>query len=200
MRFASWKVKITFGLPGTPVREQGNGWFGCRRHSINKPARLSAQRRLNYQNWFQHKLRVTLQKHVYNKLAAHLTGCQWFSPTHFQLWVGWLCRRPHELVLHASWVACTPSHPPPARVTTFLELVHCKIKYELDGYSPWAKCPLPLIRTKIMILSVCFKCASLGEPLSRWTITWPQDRLKGEYNAEMISQIENSIRFIRTWK
>ena len=138
------KVEITFRLPGTWVCEEGNGWLGCRRHSIIKSVRL--QRRLNYQNWFQHKLWITLQKHVYNKLAAYLTGCQWFSPTHFQLWVGWLCWRLHELVLHASWVACTPSHPPPARVTTFLELVHCKIKYELDGYLPRAKSPLPLIK------------------------------------------------------
>jgi len=59
-------------------------------------------------------------------------------------------------------------------VTTFLETGSLQIEYELDGYLPQAQCPLPLMKTKIMILSqlVSSKWASLGEPLLRyWTIS-----------------------------
>ena len=93
-----------------------------------------------------------MQKHVQNKLAAHLTGCQWVSPTHFQLWVGWWCA--WWLRLHRMSSRNPPHHPPLNRVTTFLELVNGKIKYELEGAPPQAKSSAASapIKTKIMIL------------------------------------------------
>ena len=92
-------------------------------------------------------------------------------------------------------------HPPPTtpvRVTTFLGTGSLQIEYELDGYLPQAQCPLPLIKDKNNDFESALNVLLWVNLCVPGRLADHSTTLKGEYNAEMISQIENYPQFIRS--